>query len=54
MVTTMFILVLYILDDNLKILFAATTYKSQLIEHVRENMLRTTLHNARWSFQYEP
>ncbi|QCD78690.1 hypothetical protein DEO72_LG1g2326 [Vigna unguiculata] len=33
-------------NDNLKILFAATTYKSQLIEHVLENMLRTTLHNA--------
>jgi len=34
--------------------FAATTYKPQLVEHVREIMLRTTLRNTRWNFQYEP
>ena len=41
------------LDDNLKISFAATTYKPQLVEHVREIMLQTTLCNTMWSFQYE-
>ena len=29
------------------------TYQPQLIEHVQETMLRTTLRNARWSSQYE-
>jgi len=29
------------------------TYRPQLIEHVRETMLRITHRNARWSSQYE-
>jgi len=49
----MFIHVLQLWNDNLKIPFAATTYKPQLVEHTRENMLQNTLWNARWSSQYE-
>jgi len=29
------------------------TYQPQLIEHVRETMLRITHRSARWSSQYE-
>ena len=39
-------------DEYLK-MSCCHTYQPQLVEHVWETMLRTTLHNARWSFQYE-
>jgi len=48
MATTIFIHVLRLRNDNLKIFFNAATYKPQLVEHVREIMLGTTLRNTRW------
>ncbi|QCE06486.1 hypothetical protein DEO72_LG9g1499 [Vigna unguiculata] len=46
MATTIFIHVLRLRNDNLKIFFNAATYKPQLVEHVREIMLGTTLRNT--------